>query len=55
MNLNMHTIEDYDMILKRIQDEINNNPDKEFRILLKALKSIDCPYLRRKLRKQFSI
>lgn len=55
MNINTHSIEDYDMILARIQQEINENPEKQFRILLKALKSIDCPYLRRKLRKEFSL
>ena len=53
MSFRMHSIEDYDKLIAQIQREIDENPDYRFRIILKSIKSIDCPYLRRKLRQKF--
>jgi len=55
MNIRQNSIEDYDQIMEDVAAKIEANPDHRFRIILQALKSVDCPYLRRKLRKEFDI
>ncbi|MEM6526087.1 MAG: hypothetical protein AAGF85_10085 [Bacteroidota bacterium] len=45
---------DYDEFFIRLQKQIEVNPTMQYRIILGAIRSTDCPYLKRKLRRVFS-
>lgn len=45
---------DYDQFFIQLQKQIEVNPSMQYRIILGAIRSTDCPYLKRKLRRVFS-
>lgn len=49
----MHTINDFDEFLIRLEAEIAANPEARHRIILRTLKSSECPYLKRKVKAHF--
>lgn len=46
----MNHITDYDQFIADLMKEIDLHPEKKYRIILKAIKETECPYLRRKIR-----
>ncbi|MEM6361537.1 MAG: hypothetical protein AAF149_09715 [Bacteroidota bacterium] len=49
----MNQPSDFDQFFIDLQQRIQENPTMQYRIILGAIKSTDCPYLKRKLRKMF--
>jgi len=47
------SIADYDRFVGDLLNEIDANPDKKYRIILKAIKETECPFLRKRLRGYF--
>lgn len=45
----MNEIEKYDQFIISLQNEIYENPDMKYRILLRGIKNSECPYLRKKI------
>lgn len=49
----MKSVSDFDQFLLELDAEIMANPKAKHRIILRTLKSSDCPYLKRKVKARF--
>lgn len=49
----MESLKDFDQFLLKLDAEIAANPEAKHRIILRALKSSDCPYLKRRVKAHF--
>ena len=49
------SLKDYDHFLVQLEKQIKAHPRERLNILLKELKEVDCPYLKRKLRECYGI
>ncbi len=46
----MDDISQFDQFLLELNDKIEKNPGAKHRIILKEIRKIDCPYLKRKVK-----
>lgn len=49
----MQSVKDFDDFLLKLDAEIAANPAAKHRIILRTLKSSDCPYLKRRIKAHF--
>ncbi len=49
----MESVRDFDEFLLKLDAEILENPEAKHRIILRTLKSSDCPYLKRRVKARF--
>ncbi len=49
----MQSVKDFDEFLLKLDAEITANPEAKHRIILRTLKSSDCPYLKRRVKAHF--
>lgn len=50
-DFNVHNSSPHDAILQELTEAIANQPTKKHRMILKYLKSTDCPDLKKRIRK----
>ena len=49
----MESVQDFDQFLLKLDAEIAANPEAKHRIILRTLKSSNCPYLKRRVKAHF--
>ena len=47
----MNSVAKYDQLIAELEKSILENPEMKYRMILSTIRDVDCPYLKRKIRK----